>query len=86
MGCCGQGRAALRQATPLATGTTTPARPAAGPAERRVLVHYRASAPVVVRGVASGRLYEFDAARPTLYVAEGDAAALLRSRWFERRD
>jgi len=83
MGCCGQGRAALRQAmnTPLA-----PARPAAGPAERRVLVHYRASAPVVVRGVASGRLYEFDANQPTLYVAEGDAAALLRSRWFERRD
>jgi hypothetical protein len=51
-----------------------------------VLVHYRASAPVVVRGVASGRLYEFDAHQPTLYVAEGDAAALLRSRWFERRD
>lgn len=79
MGCCGQGRAALRQAT-----SPTPERPAAGPAERRVLVHYRAGAPVVVRGVASGRLYEFDAARPTLYVAEGDAAALLRSRWFER--
>jgi hypothetical protein len=83
MGCCGQGRAARRQAmnTP-----PTPARTAAGPAERRVLVHYRASAPVVVRGVASGRLYEFDASQPTLYVAEGDAVALLRSRWFERRD
>lgn len=85
MGCCGQGRAALRQSQQ----NTSPAaaeRPAAGPAERRVLVHYRASAPVVVRGVASGRLYEFDAAQPTLYVAEGDAVALLRSRWFERRD
>ena len=82
MGCCGQGRAALRQAT-----NPQPApRAAAGPAERRVLVHYRASAPVVVRGVATGRLYEFDAAQPTLYVAEGDAAALLRSQWFERRD
>ena len=34
--------------------------------------------PVVVRGVASGRLYEFDGSQPTLYVAEGDAAALLR--------
>lgn len=29
MGCCGQGRAALRQATTLATGTTATARPAA---------------------------------------------------------
>lgn len=83
MGCCGQGRAALRQAM---NTSPTPARAAAGPAERRVLVHYRASAPVVVRGVASGRLYEFDAHQPTLYVAEGDAVALLRSRWFERRD
>ena len=83
MGCCGQGRAALRQAT---NPFPAPARAAAGPSERRVLVHYRASAPVVVRGVASGRLYEFDASQPTLYVAEGDAAALLRSRWFERRD
>ena len=83
MGCCGQGRAALRQAM---NNSPAAARAAAGPAERRVLVHYRASAPVVVRGVASGRLYEFDANQPTLYVAEGDAAALLRSRWFERRD
>ncbi|CAM3960702.1 hypothetical protein [Roseateles saccharophilus] len=81
MGCCGQGRAALRQAP-----SPTPERPAAGPAERRVLVRYRASSPVVVRGVASGRLYEFDAGRPTLYVSEGDAAALLRSRWFIRAD
>lgn len=81
MGCCGQGRAALRQAmNPL------PTRDMAGSAERRVLVHYRATAPVAVRGVASGRLYEFDANQPTLYVAEGDAVVLLRSKWFERRD
>lgn len=83
MGCCGQGRAALRQAI---NTSAVPTRAAAGPAERRVLVHYRASAPVTVRGVVSGRLYEFDSSQPTLYVAEGDAAALLRSRWFERRD
>ncbi len=83
MGCCGQGRAALRQAI---NPSPAPDRAAAGPGERRVLVHYRASAPVAVRGVASGRLYEFDAAQSTLYVAEGDAAALLRSQWFERRD
>ena len=83
MGCCGQGRTALRQAM---NAPAPPARAAAGPAEPRVLVHYRASAPVAVRGVVSGRLYEFDAGQPTLYVAEGDAAVLLRSRWFERRD
>ncbi|WP_457426891.1 hypothetical protein [Roseateles sp. P5_E7] len=81
MGCCGQGRAALRQAM-----NPAPARAAAAPSERRVLVHYRASAPVVVRGVVSGRLYEFDGSQPTLYVAEGDAAVLLRSKWFERKD
>lgn len=82
MGCCGQGRAALRQAT-AAPATQ---RAAADTTERRVLVHYRASTPVAVRGVVSGRLYEFDAAAPTHYVAEADAAVLLRSRWFERRD
>jgi hypothetical protein len=82
MGCCGQGRAALRQA---AEGTA-PGRDAAGKSERRVLLSYRAAAPVVVRGVATGRLYEFDAARPTLHVAEADAAVLLRSRFFVRVD
>ena len=82
MGCCGQGRAALRQ---NAVGTTSE-RSAAGKDERRVLLSYRAQAPVAVRGVATGRLYEFDAARPTLHVAEADAAVLLRSRFFVRVD
>ena len=86
MGCCGQGRAALRQATAAPAPAPITKRPAADATERRVLVHYRASAPVAVRGVVSGRLYEFDAAAPTHYVAEADAAVLLRSRWFERRD
>jgi len=82
MGCCGQGRAALRQ---TAIGVA-PEREAAGKSERRVLLSYRAQAPVAVRGVATGRLYEFDAARPTLHVAEADAAVLLRSRFFVRID
>ncbi len=33
--------------------------------ERRILLEYRAASPVTVRGVATGRLYQFDAANPT---------------------
>ena len=81
MSCCGQGRAALRNTTP-----NPPTRPAADRTERRVLVRYRATAAVVVRGITSGRLYEFDGVQPLVYVTEADAAALLRSRYFIRAD
>jgi hypothetical protein len=86
MGCCGQGRQALREAAPAAIGAATTPLTTGDRSERRVLVRYRASAPVVVRGVGSGRLYEFDASRPSAYVSEVDAAALLRSRHFVRGD
>jgi hypothetical protein len=78
---------ALRQAAPgrASAAAETPLA-AAERSERRVLVRYRASAPVVVRGVGSGRLYQFDANRPSAYVSEVDAAALLRSRHFVRGD
>ena len=79
MACCGQGRMALR----AASGTTDSA---AGKTERRILLEYRAAAPVTVRGVATGRLYRFDAASTRQHVAEADAGALLRTPFFARID
>lgn len=84
MACCGQGRAALRQAAQQGLSSTP--RQAADASQRRVLVRYQATSPVVVRGVGTGQLYTFDAAQPTSYVAETDAAVLLRSRHFVRAD
>jgi hypothetical protein len=89
MGCCGQGRAALRQAGARRTevapaAPAVPAPPAGGRDGPCVRLQYRAGAPVVVRGVASGRLYTFDVARDTAEVAEADAPALLRSGHFVR--
>jgi hypothetical protein len=83
MSCCGQGRSALRktqQQTPITTA------PRLDASQRRLLLHYQASAPVTVRGVATGRVYEFSAAQATQYVAEPDAQALLRSRFFKLGD
>jgi len=80
MSCCGQGRAALRAASSARAGEVV------GNGERRLLIEYRAGAPVAVRGVATGRLYRFDAASARQYVAEGDAAALLKTQFFVRVD
>ena len=83
MACCGQGRMALK----AASGLNDPAEPrGAGRTERRVLLEYRATAPVTVRGVATGRLYQFDAANSRQHVAEADARALLRTPFFARID
>jgi hypothetical protein len=83
MACCGQGRMALRDAA--GTIDSAGAR-GAGKAERRILLEYRAAAPVTVRGVATGRLYQFDAASPRQHVAEADARALLRTPFFAQID
>jgi hypothetical protein len=79
MSCCGQGRAALRSAAPDASQAVPRNEP-------RVLVQYQAAAPIAVRGVDTGRLYRFDANQPRQHVAQADAAALLRSRFFLRVD
>lgn len=78
MACCGQGRMALRAASGMVES--------AGKTERRILLEYRAAAPVTVRGVATGRLYRFDAASTRQHVAEADASALLRTPFFARID
>jgi hypothetical protein len=58
----------------------------AGKTERRMLLEYRAASPVTVRGIATGRLYQFDAANTRQHVAEADASALLRTPFFVRID
>ena len=40
---------------------------------------------VVVRGQATGRQYFFSAAQPVQQVDAGDAAAMLRTRYFRAR-
>jgi hypothetical protein len=57
-----------------------------GKTERRMLLEYRAAAPVTVRGIATGRLYQFDAANARQHVAEADASALLKTPFFARVD
>jgi hypothetical protein len=84
MSCCGQGRSAYKAATgagEIQAGEAVTPRTIV-----RVLVRYRATAPVTVRGVATGAVYEFDGQRQRQLVAQADAAALLRSRSFERAD
>jgi hypothetical protein len=81
MGCCGQGRAALRQAMAASHPSEVPDRTVA-----RVLVRYKAQAPVTIRGVNTGRMYRFDGENPQQLVEAGDAQALLASRFFARAD
>jgi len=83
MACCGQGRMALRDAT---GAPAAPRAPGAGREERRVLVEYLAAAPVAVRGIVTGRLYQFDAHSVPQHVAEADAAPLLRTAFFRKLD
>lgn len=92
MTCCGQGRANLRasQATPKSAA----ARPAAGTGFGRAIVaaaqkpvamvRYIGAAPIVVRGAASGRTYQFAAARSVQPVDARDIAGLLKKGIFRR--
>ena len=49
---------------------------------RVVAVRYVERSRLVVRSQATGRQYEFSAAKPTQIVAAHDADALLRTRYF----
>ena len=82
MGCCGQGRAAIRATSSF----DAPARQVPDRGVVRVLVRYLAHAPVSVRGVHTGRMYSFDGERAEMHVEAQDAAALLQSRFFVRAD
>lgn len=80
MGCCGQGRVALRQ------GLASPASEVPDRRVARVLVRYQAQAPVAIRGVSTGRMYRFDGENAQQHVEAGDAQALLGSRFFVKAD
>jgi hypothetical protein len=77
MGCCGQGRAALR----AAAGPPS-ARPAAA-APPAATVRYVGGTRVRVRGSVSGRMYEFTGGARTA-VESGDAPGLVRTGLFVR--
>ena len=83
MACCGQGRMALKAAAGMTNSTQASG---AAKTERRILLEYRATTPVTVRGIATGKLYQFDAASPRHYVAEADARALLKTPFFAQID
>jgi hypothetical protein len=78
MGCCGQGRAALRATTSAARGT-----PGVSRAAPSAVVRYVGGKRVRVRGTTSGRMYEFTGGARTT-VDSGDAAALVRTGLFVR--
>jgi hypothetical protein len=49
-----------------------------------VMLRYRERSPIAVRGPATGRYYEFSGAAPVKPVDPRDAAALLRTRFFQQ--
>jgi hypothetical protein len=55
-----------------------------GTSSSSMTVRYVEKSPVLVRGPATGRQYEFSGAHPTQNVDSRDAEALLRTRFFRR--
>lgn len=52
--------------------------------DRSVYLQYREQSPIQVRGLATGRVYQFSDKQPVHAVDERDAAALLQTRLFRR--
>ena len=69
-------------APPGAPAVTLPDSPA--PNEPSVHLQYREQSPIRVRGLATGRVYEFSGKQPVQAVDERDAGALLQTRLFRR--
>ncbi len=92
MSCCGQRRSNFTARPPVARSTTDanvrPARaPSPAPAPQSggmVALRSVSTGGMVVRGPATGRQYSFSAATPVQMVDVRDAAALLRTSWFQR--
>ena len=98
MGCCGQGRAALRAASTAARERPDLSRAAHAPGlaahapglapptvggPPAAVVRYLGAKPVRVRGTVSGRLYEFTGGAQ-MAVAASDVPALVRTGLFLR--
>lgn len=52
--------------------------------ENSILLSYLETAPVRVRGLATGRTYEFSGSHPVQNVDVRDASSLLNTRFFKR--
>ena len=94
MGCCGQGRAALRAASTAArerSGISRAAVPAqshttpfaGNPPSAAAAIRYLGSKPVRVRGAVSGRAYEFNRGAE-MRVASSDVPGMVRTGLFVR--
>jgi hypothetical protein len=81
MGCCGQGRAALRAQT--ASARAHPAPQELPRTRATAVIRYAGSGRVRVRGAASGRVYEF-ARGEKAEVAAADIPTMVRTGLFAR--
>lgn len=70
MPCCGQRRAEISASLPDGPET--------------VAIRYRESAPILVRGSVTGRHYQFSGVQSVQPVDRRDAAAFLRTPYFQR--
>ncbi|HYK35963.1 hypothetical protein [Alloacidobacterium sp.] len=77
MACCGQQRAALVQGK--ATGE-----PSAHYQDSSVNVRFKHASAILVRGPVTGRHYQFNGTASTLRVDGRDAAALIKSGYFQQ--
>ena len=87
-------RAAYAPAAPLHAAQGSSPAPLAAPAmtlpdspapnQTSVYLQYREQSPIRVRGLATGRVYQFSGKQPVQAVDERDAAALLQTRLFRR--
>ena len=85
MGCCGQGRAALRsQRRSIAASPAQPPSPPVAPTLRgpELRLEHLSKRSLSVRGTGTGRTYAFSPTNPEQLVDEADAPALLRSGLF----
>ena len=84
MGCCGQRRAALSRRLTVAPTTPPTVEVVEPPASAGlpVRLHYVQSRAILVRGPATGRIYQFSAAHADTNVDSRDAAPLLRTGLF----
>ena len=67
---------------PAVPAMTLPDSPALN--DPSVYLQYREQSPTRVRGLATGRIYQFSGKQPVQAVDERDAAALLQTRLFRR--
>jgi hypothetical protein len=80
--CCGQKRATMANRTLY---RPNPALTAETPGANNTLrMRYLQQPRVIVRGQASGKLYEFSGAEPDVAVDQRDAAALEQTGFFRR--